>query len=794
MLQRSVFLLLLSAITGFAAAQGNCFLAPKAFYINTIDQPRAITAGDWNNDGFNDLASANPYDNNISVMLHNGVNGFLPAAQYTSGVEPISITNGLLNTDAFPDIVVANSNSNSVSVFINDGTGAFFNAINYAITGSANGVAVRDLNADNHPDIVVTGSNGLAVLINTGNGMFNLPVAYPVPNNYVGLGVTIADIDGDLDFDIASAGLPGIVTLKNNGNGTFAAPVQAGTLQGDDIVAADFDGDLDLDLAVSGGDIYIYTNNGVNSGTFGLTTTIPMTLTSPNDIITGDFDTDGDNDIVSANNTSNYNTFTIFSNNGTGTFSQAASLIAGGTEDLLWADFDNDGVKDIALAMAGACIEVVRGSSNGTFPFTPSYSATSIVYALATGDLNGDQKNDIAAGVNSTNCLTILLNNGNGTFPAPVNYPAGAQPVALDIANFDGDGDNDIVLVSDAIYVLYNNGSGNFAISTSYVLSNGEDVKTGDFDGDTDIDFVVSDYYGIYCYKNNGNGMFTQNGPYTTTGGSCKIGTGDFDNDSDLDVMLVSVNGVYLLKNSGNGSFAAQQIITTTLCSNITVTDFDNDSDLDFATFRNPSVVSIFPNNGNGTFGTPVNFPITTQNIQALDIAAADFSQDGLTDIVITNYPMPSVQVLRNTGSNVFVTDTIYSTGSAPKRVSANDMDDNSTPDIVSGQFEDMDVSVLLNCTTPLAVAATENAADVIALYPNPATLPGTITISGLPAGEPVQMELYDLFGKCVMRTPVINGSCTVPQQLPAGMYCCRLSSGTKQLQNSRLIIAATQR
>ena len=69
----------------------------------------------------------------------------------------------------------------------------------------------------------------------------------------------------------------------------------------------------------------------------------------------------------------------------------------------------------------------------------PVSSLGTQVAGLATGDFNGDGKQDfVMANVAST--ITVYLGNGNGTFQTGVPYATPAAPQSLAVGDFNGDG------------------------------------------------------------------------------------------------------------------------------------------------------------------------------------------------------------------------------------------------------------------------------------------------------------------------------------------------------------------
>ncbi|WP_418006552.1 DUF4347 domain-containing protein, partial [Nostoc piscinale] len=128
--------------------------------------PRLVTVGDFNGDGKLDLAVANRYSNNVSVLLGNGTGGFGTATNFTVGTTAQSVTVGDFNGDGKLDLAVANYNSNNVSVLLSNGTGGFGTATNFTVGSNPFSVTVGDFNGNGKLDLVTVNynSNNVSVL------------------------------------------------------------------------------------------------------------------------------------------------------------------------------------------------------------------------------------------------------------------------------------------------------------------------------------------------------------------------------------------------------------------------------------------------------------------------------------------------------------------------------------------------------------------------------------------------------------------------------------------------------
>jgi hypothetical protein len=89
---------------------------------------KALGVGDFNNDGNLDVAVANAEfnDNTVSVLLGDGNGRFSSAANFPTGIAPTSIAVGDFNGDGYPDLAIANHDSNNVTVLINNPQAARF--------------------------------------------------------------------------------------------------------------------------------------------------------------------------------------------------------------------------------------------------------------------------------------------------------------------------------------------------------------------------------------------------------------------------------------------------------------------------------------------------------------------------------------------------------------------------------------------------------------------------------------------------------------------------------------------
>ncbi len=134
------------------------------------DGPCSVIAGDWNHDGNLDLATAN-YNgtaNTVSVLFNDDAGRFTLASTVPVGTSPWSLASGDWNGDGYLDLAVTNYHSDTVSILLNNGTGQFTVSSSVTVGNNPRQVIMGDWNEDGRPDLVVLNetNNSVSVLQN----------------------------------------------------------------------------------------------------------------------------------------------------------------------------------------------------------------------------------------------------------------------------------------------------------------------------------------------------------------------------------------------------------------------------------------------------------------------------------------------------------------------------------------------------------------------------------------------------------------------------------------------------
>jgi len=368
--------------------------------------------------------------------------------------------------------------------------------------------------------------------------------------------------------------------------------------------------------------------------------------------------------------------------------------------------------------------------------------------AIGSADFNGDGRPDLAVMDSYQNAITILLGNGDGTFTTgqlitgvgstPCIYSDQPSNCSLTVGDFNHDGNADLAATSggdNEIIVLLGHGDGTFTPATGSPITVGnfpQAVRTGDFNRDGFLDLVVANAKDntLSILLGNGDGTFTQaNGSPVTVGTfPFFLAVADFNGDGIPDVAATNEvdDTVSILLGAGDGTFtpASGSPVPSGNYNPgpVVAADFNGDGipDLAIANFipdtgaTNSNVV-IMLGKGDGTFTAGPGSPITV-GLYPFAMVAADFNQDGNTDLAVDNYGIitdPSTQTLTlllGNGQGGFTTaGSPLQLGDSPNDMVAADFNGDGIPDLAIPNLADFNTSIFLNQFTQTATASVSN-------------------------------------------------------------------------------------
>lgn len=358
-------------------------------------------------------------------------------------------------------------------------------------------------------------------------------------------------------------------------------------------------------------------------------------------------------------------------------------------------DFDGDGDEDIVTTAAG--VQLIRNIGNGTFIVSsPIQTVNTTTYRSIEAidfDLDGDM--DILVASQETNEVGWFENAGDASFSSLTVISSDLDsPTRAYAADFDNDGDLDLVTSShnDDRVTYYERLSGNSFDDPILVAGNADGAEcifTADLDGDGFQDILVAARWSnrIAWFRNeSGNGFSGTNLISTTAEGARWVDAADMDGDGDIDVLSASAvdDTLQWFANDGAGNFSAGNVITTA-CDGARVVvaqDFDGDGDIDVAGIsENDTKLRLFSNDGGGMFT-----PEWTRTIEGgRHVTTGDVNGDGLPDLLCSSGDLLAY-TLTNLGFNTFA-DPHFVTGSPDTifKLAIGDVNNDGLKDIYYG-------------------------------------------------------------------------------------------------------------
>ena len=381
--------------------------------------------------------------------------------------------------------------------------------------------------------------------------------------------------------------------------------------------------------------------------------------------------------------------------------------------DLAMADVNADSRPDMIVAStAGSTIEVRLGNADGTFGSAQSITTGANPHSVAVGDFTSDGKADLITA--SAAGLSLLAGNGDGTFGSPQNFllpevippgasaPAPQQPLSIATGDLNGDGKLDLAVgastysnqyqcwpgyygyycgyynvYSGVANVLLGNGAGGFSASAAQHLDSNRfpnAVAVGDINGDLHDDVITANSYDLSTLLGDGAGALGSANHSGSGYGLRSVSLGDLDGDGNLDTVTSSGNGLYVQKGDGLGGFTTQPNVSANIPVNSAVMgDVNNDGMLDlvaagssnyfqctsygwygcyYGTWSSTTQASVLLGNGQGSFAVPLvsNLGSESNYNWVPDAAVADLNGDNLPELVALEYYSNQAVVAANNG------------------------------------------------------------------------------------------------------------------------------------------------
>lgn len=328
---------------------------------------------------------------------------------------------------------------------------------------------------------------------------------------------------------------------------------------------ADFDNDGDLDFAVSTreGAVLLYQNDRSTFVEVGRAHGLPVEGDEIRGLSWGDYDNDGDVDLLagSAAFPAPGKTF-VFRNDGGKMFTEVGKEIGLSmphrhSRQANWIDYDNDGDLDL-YAADRALFSTLYQNTTGQFSAVPS------------GVGPTDPRRSVGT------CWFDMDTDGD-----------------LDLIVTNQAGDSDGVWRNDGAKFTDIGSELGMDQTMRQIQDGGVGCAVGDYDNDGDFDLYVATYGDNLLYRNEGDGNFTEVAEaFGVTGPTKSVGAawGDFDNDGDLDLFVVGygdgqrpTNELYENTEDGFKNVLPTDASINAADHGVEWIDYDGDGDIDLS-------------------------------------------------------------------------------------------------------------------------------------------------------------------------------------------------------------------
>ncbi len=345
-------------------------------------------------------------------------------------------------------------------------------------------------------------------------------------------------------------------------------------------------------------------------------------------------------------------------------------------------DFDGDGDDDLVVSGngesgVGAGLYVWLSDGDGTF--TPAqgspFAAGTEVRSAQVGHVNPDDDQDLDIIYFAGSSFSALLGDGDGTFTPGLTIETGTSPsyggVSTAFTDINDDGFADVVVggYPNRIRASLNDGAGWFTVMPEQTVTGVvelESLAVGDFNGDGDGDLAVTNFslsdmskWQVYAMRGNGDGTFTNaaGNPFTMEKGNIARAVTTVDlNEDGLDDLAVATqpgnlpsrNEIQTLLGSQTSLLAPNPDVSVPSGDtpfNIFSGDLDGDGVNDDPATGNFGGGSVSIGRGTGTGdlleagGSPFSMGVAPPGLRyfAQQGAYGDFNGDGAADIAVNS-------------------------------------------------------------------------------------------------------------------------------------------------------------
>lgn len=269
--------------------------------------------------------------------------------------------------------------------------------------------------------------------------------------------------------------------------------------------------------------------------------------------------------------------------------------------------------------------------------------------------------------------------------------PGGLQRIAARLVDLDGDGNVDLVtaeLATGIVGIRFGRPDGTWQPERRLPLAaHPSAIDVADFDGDGLQDLLIAEYEAgeVAVWLGRPDGTFVAGPRLSTAALPSAVLAADVNGDGRMDVVTAHIGGeVHVHMARAGGGFDMQPAIKAGAAPvALTVASLGGDGHLELLAANYISNdVSLFPLDASGRPGAGQRIALGGSHAP-LAIATGDFDDDGVLDIVTGNFDTGDVTLLRGVGQGQFAAPKSIAAGLQPVALTTIDLTGDRRPDVL---------------------------------------------------------------------------------------------------------------
>jgi hypothetical protein len=446
------------------------FPSPSTVLWNGGRGTNAVSSGDFDGDGGNELAVANYYDPNVKLYHKNF--SFATTAYSTLNLTgaPIDLIAGNFNGDSLVDLAVITESPSALCFFFQSAGSLSPEGpdLTVPLQNAPSKIAVGDLNGDSWNDLAITsGSDNVSFgFYGSGTEVWPSLPNFEFPVGGVPRCVLIGNLSGDARNDLAVASAHAdwsgshiaiyparSPTFSNSNATTWTDPLDASSM----IAVGDLNGDDVEDLVLMSQGAYSFDYQF----SFDNVVQPPISLGYlPGHILVEDFNNDGFSDVLTTMSGGPTVTITFGGN----PFPSSATELTcnGGIMDVAVGDFNSDSLQDFVIATDDGRLDFFNNTGEtdpfgALYEFAPTLGAG--IWSVIAGDFNSDGLTDVAY-THSIRKITVLFQSRSHPFglaseSVNLSHSVGSDFTSVWSGDVTGDGKTDIAAMRQSDPSIY---------------------------------------------------------------------------------------------------------------------------------------------------------------------------------------------------------------------------------------------------------------------------------------------------------------------------------------------------